>query len=177
MDRLVPLPCNRDMSFRVLTLVAAVGAGTAAGVFLAFSTFVMTGLRELPPPQAIGAMQAINRAAPRSVCFMILLGGTAVVALVVGIRALGRLGSPSSWLLLAGCALYLICLVVLAAYHVPHNDALALVDANAPGAETEWKNYFTGWVAWNHVRTLTALGGSALFTLALLTEKTGSLPA
>ncbi|WP_027945751.1 DUF1772 domain-containing protein [Amycolatopsis taiwanensis] len=158
------------MSFRILILVAAVGAGAAGGVFFAFSTFVMTGLRELPPNQAIGAMQAINRGAPRSAWFMALLGVTAVVALVVGIRSLGRLSAPSSWLVLAGCVLYLACLVVLAAYHVPHNDALALVDANAAGAEAEWNSYFTGWVAWNHVRTLTALGGSALFTLALLND-------
>ena len=30
---------------RVLTIVAAIGAGLAAGVFFAFSTFVMTALR------------------------------------------------------------------------------------------------------------------------------------
>jgi uncharacterized membrane protein len=45
-------------------LAAAVGAGLTAGVFLAFSTFVMTGLGRAPAAAGVRAMQEINRAAP-----------------------------------------------------------------------------------------------------------------
>jgi uncharacterized membrane protein len=44
----------------VLTLFAALGCGLVAGVFFAFSTFVMKALARLPAEQGIAAMQAIN---------------------------------------------------------------------------------------------------------------------
>jgi uncharacterized membrane protein len=47
----------------VLTLFAALGCGLVAGVFFAFSTFVMKALARLPAEQGIAAMQAINAAA------------------------------------------------------------------------------------------------------------------
>jgi uncharacterized membrane protein len=46
--------------FFVLTVVAALGCGLNAGVFFAFSSFVMAALRRLPPAQGIAAMQSIN---------------------------------------------------------------------------------------------------------------------
>jgi uncharacterized membrane protein len=45
---------------RVLTLTSAVGAGLVAGIFFAFSSFVMKALDRLPPAQGIAAMQSIN---------------------------------------------------------------------------------------------------------------------
>jgi uncharacterized membrane protein len=53
------------------------------------------------------------------------------------------------------------------AYHVPHNDALALVDPSSPVAARAWAQYHSGWTAWNHVRTVTALAGATTFILAL----------
>jgi hypothetical protein len=43
-----------------LKLLTALGCGLAAGVFFAFSTFVMPALVRLQPPQGIAAMQSIN---------------------------------------------------------------------------------------------------------------------
>jgi uncharacterized membrane protein len=63
---------------RGLTLAAAVGAGITAGVYFAFSTFIMTGLRRLSHAQSIAAMNAINKAAPNPL-FMLALFGTAIV--------------------------------------------------------------------------------------------------
>ena len=57
----------------VLTLLAALGCAMMAGVFFAFSAFVMKALARLPAQQGIGAMQAINVAAVTPV-FMVALG-------------------------------------------------------------------------------------------------------
>lgn len=46
-----------------VTLIAALGCGLVAGVFFAFSSFVMPALKRLPPAQGISAMQSINRLA------------------------------------------------------------------------------------------------------------------
>jgi uncharacterized membrane protein len=43
-----------------LTLFAALGCGVVAGVFFAFSAFVMRALARLPAQQGIAAMQSIN---------------------------------------------------------------------------------------------------------------------
>ena len=42
------------------TLVTALGCGLVAGVFFAFSSFVMAALRRLKPEEGIAAMQAFN---------------------------------------------------------------------------------------------------------------------
>src|ERR687896_1427158 len=43
-----------------LTLITALGCGLVAGVFYAFSTFVMKALARLPAAQGVAAMQSIN---------------------------------------------------------------------------------------------------------------------
>ena len=50
----------------ILALITALGCGTIAGVFFAFSTFVMKALARLPANEGIAAMQSINVAAVNS---------------------------------------------------------------------------------------------------------------
>ena len=151
---------------RTLTLIATIGAGIAAGVFFAFSTFVMAGLRKLPPAQGLAAMQQINIAAPTPP-FMIVLFGTALISVVLGVGALRHLDSPGAMLRLVGAAAYLLAIVLTAAYHVPHNDALAKLDPRAAGSAHAWLVYARDWTALNHLRTLGSAAGTALFALSL----------
>ncbi len=154
---------------RALTLVAAIGAGLVAGVFFAFSTFVMKALRSLPDQQGLSAMQAINRAAP-SPLFMTALLGTALVCVGLAVSALTRLDEPAARWQLIGSALYLAGVVLTIVYHMPRNDALAAVDPSAAGAADTWRKYLTSWTAWNHVRTVTCLAGTVALALALRIE-------
>jgi uncharacterized membrane protein len=65
-----------------LTLVSALGFWLTAGVFFAFSVFVMKALASLPPAQGIAAMQTINVTVPNPW----LLGtffGTAVACILL----------------------------------------------------------------------------------------------
>jgi uncharacterized membrane protein len=111
-------------------------------------------------------MNAINKYAPNPL-FMLALFGTGAIGIVASAAALRHLDQRWALLVLAGTALYLVCLILTAAYHVPRNNALALVDPAAPGAAQAWADYLSGWTAWNHVRTVTALAGSAAYVLAL----------
>ncbi len=151
---------------RALTAVAAVGAGLMAGVFFAFSAFVVQALRELPDVAGLSAMQAINRAAPSP---LLLLGlvGSALVCGALAISALTRLDEPAARYQLAGCALYLAGFMLTIVYHVPRNDALATVDPTSAGAVDAWRSYIGGWAAWNHVRTLSCLAGAVALVLSL----------
>jgi uncharacterized membrane protein len=149
-----------------LTIVAAIGAGVSAGVYFAFSAFVMKALGRLPAGQGVSAMNAINKAAPAPL-FMLALFGTAVVCVALAVIALRDLDQRWAGYLLAGSALYLASVVLTIAYHVPRNDALARVDPTGPGATRAWAGYLRPWTAWNHVRTVASLAGTTTFILAL----------
>jgi uncharacterized membrane protein len=155
-----------DGYLRILTIVAAVGAGICGGVFFAFSTFIMKALNRLPAAEGITAMNAINKAAPAPL-FMLALFGTGAAGIALSVVALRHREERWATYLLIATALYLICVVLTIVYHVPHNDALMLVDPNGPGAAHTWAQYVSGWTAWNHVRTVSALAGTVTFILAL----------
>ncbi len=95
-----------DAPLVALTLVTVLGCGLSAGVFFAFSGFVMKALARLPAAHGIAAMQAINVAAV-SVAFMLALFGTAAACVALGGWALAEWGQPFAPYLLAGSALYL----------------------------------------------------------------------
>jgi uncharacterized membrane protein len=148
-----------------LTIVAAVGSGLVAGVFFAFSAFVMQALGALPPARSIAAMQAINRTAPTA-WFMAAFLGTGLVSLVVGIAAIVRWGEAGATYQLIGSVLSVLPIIITAAYHVPRNDALDVVDPDNSDAARCWADYAPGWTRWNHVRTVTPLAAAVLLTLA-----------
>ena len=151
----------------VLTLLAALGCGVVAGVFFAFSAFVMKALGRLPVEQGVAAMQAINVAAVTPV-FMAALFGTAVACVALTVSALFAWDERFAPYLLVGSALYLVGTILLTiTYHVPRNEVLARVEPRGSGAESHWRRYLLGWTAWNHVRAAASLAAAAALTIAL----------
>ena len=161
----VPLTTGMTETERTLTLIVAVCAGLSAGVFFAFSTFVMPALHKLRAADGVAAMQAINRAAPNALFMTVLFAP--LIALVWLVVALLRKPSATSAYILIGSACFVAGLIVLCAYHVPHNNALDRVDATASGTPATWRTYYAGWTAWNHARTLLFTAATACFALAL----------
>jgi uncharacterized membrane protein len=154
-------------TIRTLRLTTAYISLVTGGTLFAFSTFVMPGLRQLPAPTAVAAMQAINAQAPRSLLLVPLLG-SAVGGAALVVVALTRPTTPGRGLLLLGGLAAVATMVITGGYHVPHNDALALLQPDGPDTPAAWARYADGWTAWNHVRTATAL----LSGLALLVRWT-----
>lgn len=149
------------------TLATALTCGLMAGVFFAFSTFVMDALARLPSDQGIAAMQAINRAAIAPVFLAVLLGTAVACAALVGAAVVGWGERHSAWLL-AGGALYLVGTFGLTiAHHVPLNDALATVDPHGADAAGRWTRYVADWTTWNHVRGAVALAAAGMLTVAV----------
>jgi uncharacterized membrane protein len=149
------------------TLVSALGCGLGAGVFFAFSSFVMPALRRLKPGEGIAAMQSINVLAVTPV-FMTALFGTAAACLGLIAWAVTSWGEGPSALVLAGGALYLLGTIgVTIARNVPLNHRLATVHPQGADAGSYWNEYVTRWTAWNHVRTVAALAAAAALTIAL----------
>ena len=143
----------------LLALVASLGTGLMAGLFFAFSTFVMQGLSRLPPEQSLAAMQHVN-AAVTTPLFGLAFVGTALVCLAVAFASFANaFSSLPAGLFLAGALLYLGGVIgVTLAFNVPLNNALG--SAPAAQAAEYWPHYAAAWLGWNHVRTV--LGSAAL---------------
>ncbi len=156
-----------DYLFFTLKLIAALGCGLVAGVFFAFSTFVMKALGQLPPAQGIAAMQSINVAVLNTL-FGVVFFGTAAACIALTIAVLTGWHPAGSAYLLAGCLLYVVgTFVSTIVFNVPLNDALAAVEqGSTPGVDL-WVRYQKRWTAWNHVRTVAALAATALFSITL----------
>ncbi|UBF30323.1 DUF1772 domain-containing protein (plasmid) [Kovacikia minuta CCNUW1] len=153
--------------FFLLKLIAAIGCGLVAGVFFAFSTFVMPALARLQPKDGMTAMQSINITAINPL-FMLALFGTAAICLFLAIISLLKWDQPGSIYLILGSVLYLGGTIgVTIAGNVPLNDALAVVKPGSPEGADLWMKYLTDWTFWNHIRTLAALVAAGLFTVAV----------
>jgi uncharacterized membrane protein len=151
-----------------LTFTAAIGSGLVAGIFFAFSTFVMAALGRILPEQGIAAMQSINITVLNP-AFLIAFLGTGFVCLVLAAGSYVWWGGASGKLVLAASLIYLVgCIGVTMVCNVPLNDALAAVSPNTPEAATLWSRYLSTWTAWNHLRTVAPLLSAILYMAALL---------
>src|SRR4051812_31283205 len=150
--------------FFAVTLLAALGCGLIAGVFFAFSTFVMQALDRLPPGEGMAAMQSINVVVLNPM-FLGAFLGTAVLCVVALIFSFLHWNEASAIYLSLGSVLYLVgTLFVTIAFNVPRNNALALLAPTDPNASQLWARYISSWTRWNHVRTAAAVAAAAAFT-------------
>lgn len=156
-----------DLPLFILALAAASGCGLIAGIFYAFSTFVMKALGRLAPAGGMAAMQAINIAVLNPLFLGIFLG-TAVVCAIAVVMAVLRWGAPGSAYLFAGGTLYLIgTFFVTMAFNVPRNNRLAAADPQHPASAQLWARYLVEWTRWNHVRTAAAFAALLAFIVAM----------
>ncbi|MFI0514202.1 putative membrane protein [Streptomyces canus] len=156
-----------DGPYFVLVVLGVLGTGLVAGVFCAFSTFVMRGLAELPPAQGVAAMNAINVSAVRPP-FMAVFVGSAVLSAVIAVVTFVLWPDEGTVELLVGSALYLFGafgLTVVA--HVPRNDTLLGLDPGTAEATAYWPAYVREWTMWNHVRAIASGAAALAYVLAL----------
>ena len=119
---------NRPMDRRFVLLAAAIGSAMIAGLFYAFSTFIMQALGRLPTAAGAAAMQSIN-ATILNPLFFSLFFGTAAASLIVSIGALLAPERPGALCVIIGGALYLAGAIgVTMTFNVPLNNRLAASD-------------------------------------------------
>lgn len=142
--------------------LATVSAGLMAGVYFAFSGFIMRSLDQLPAPQGAAAMNAINEVILRS-GFMPLFFGSSLLYLVLGGAALLDGGMPGRWIVLGASLVYLAGMLGSTVFvNVPLNDELARSAGDDPAVTETWGRYLRQWTRWNHVRTLSSLAAMSL---------------
>lgn len=149
-----------------LIFVAAIGSGIAAGIFFAFSSFVMPALARIPPAQGAAAMNSISVTVINP-SFMSVFLGTALLCLATGVRSLFIWNQGGAKVILVASLMYLIgTFAVTMFFNVPLNDRLA---STTDPAQTVafWPQYLAAWNIWNHVRTAAAISSTVLFTWEL----------
>ena len=146
----------------MLIVCTAIACAAMGGVFFAFSSFVMQGLKALPPAPGITAMRSINVTAVTPI-FMTALFGTAAACIAVLVSAAIEWHDTASAYLIAGSLSYLVGAIgVTIAFNVPLNNALAAADPSSGDAVSLWMKDVRRWTAWNHVRTAAGLIAAAL---------------
>ncbi|KWF02175.1 hypothetical protein WL80_28965 [Burkholderia ubonensis] len=151
----------------VLLWFSAIGCGLMAGVYFAFSTFVMTSLGRLAPAAGVAAMNAINVDIVRSL-FMPVFLGTTLASLALAILALLNRSEPGAIWIVAGGAIYVLGMFgVTMVFNVPLNDALSATDASSAEGAAFWARYLRDWTVWNHARTVASAATCGLFIVAL----------
>jgi uncharacterized membrane protein len=146
---------------------SAIGCGLLAGLYFAFSVFIMTALGRIGQAAGIAAMNAINMAIIQSLFMPVFLATTAASAALAAI-ALLRWGDPGAMAMAAGGVLHVLGMfVVTMIFNVPLNNALAATDPASHEAAALWARYLTDWTLWNHVRTVASMAACALFIAAI----------
>ncbi len=150
---------------QILGVYGMVALWLIAGIFLAFSDFVMKSLNRMEEAAAIEAMQSINLWVYRSV-FMIGLYSMTLVSLVV-IVLWGFANGPVQFAI--GGALFLSGVIfVSGAGNIPLNHQLAVLNANELASKEFWIGYVQKWSALNHLRVAGSVLAALSFTYGVV---------
>ena len=142
--------------------VAALGAGLMAGVYFAFSAFIMRAFDRLGAARAADAMNAINEVILRSWFMALFYGSTLLYAILAAVAVFAGDLAGRQVLFAAGAVYVVGMFVCTVVFNVPLNDRLAeSVNEDSTIGET-WAQYLKYWTRWNHLRTLCSLAALIL---------------
>ncbi len=156
-------------TFFILMQLSILAYALVAGVFLAFSDFIMRSLALTSGIGGVEAMQVINREVFRWIFMTLFLGMAGVSILIAGYAWVGLDGSAGLLILLAALVYLFGCFGVTVAFNVPMNQALAGMELSSEATRAYWlSTYVPRWTFWNSVRTVAAAVSAALLLFGLL---------
>ncbi|MBM1220653.1 DUF1772 domain-containing protein [Ponticoccus sp. SC2-23] len=156
-------------TFFFLSQFAILAYAIVAGVFLAFSDFIMRSLALTGGHGGVEAMQILNREVFRWVFMTLFLGMAAVSLILAGYGAFGLSGPAGTLILLAGLVYLIGCFGVTVVFNVPMNEALAGMEMSSDTTRAYWlQTYVPRWTFWNSVRTIACAASAALLLFGLL---------
>lgn len=157
-----------DRTLFLLTFTAMILSVLVAGVFFAFSNFIMPAFGRIRAEYGVAAMNAISVTVINP-SFMLALFGTALLSVLLAIGAVMGLGQPAQIIIVLAALIYVAgCTGVTMVCNVPLNNALAAVQPGVPDTAGVWTRYLSDWTFWNHVRTAASAIAGILFGIALL---------
>ena len=153
----------------IIFWAAALSSGLMAGVYFAFSGFIMKAFSKIETAQSVAAMNSINEVILRSL-FMPVFFGSSIISFLLVVVAFVYWGETDAGLtLIAGMVYFVGMFACTVVFNVPLNNALARVGADSDNAQQIWSRYLSTWTKWNHLRTVSSLITCAL-CIWLLTD-------
>jgi uncharacterized membrane protein len=147
-------------------LALGLSSALVAGVFQAFSDFIMRGLVLAEAQGGIESMQHINTTVLRSV-FLVTFLALVPTTLILAVYAMFKLSGVGQVLIVAAAIIYLVTVFGVTIFgNVPMNERLATLTYTSVEANAYWSTYGRVWTAWNHVRTIGAAAAAICFLLA-----------
>ena len=157
-------------SLIVLALyVAALGAGLMAGVYFAFSGFIMRSLDQLGAARAADAMNAINEVILRSWFMPLFFGSTLLYSILAALAVFDQDLPGRGLLIIAGLVYVVGMFLCTAIFNVPLNNRLANAGGDDTSRAESWQRYLAHWTRWNHLRAGCSLV-SCLLTIQCLAQ-------
>ncbi|MEM7230022.1 MAG: anthrone oxygenase family protein [Planctomycetota bacterium] len=154
--------------FEITCFIAVVAGGLVAGIFLAFSDFLMRSFDRSATVAGAEVMQVINREVFRTL-FMVMFIGLVPLSMLLAVGAVFYTDGAARWFVIAGGASYIVGVFgVTAAGNVPMNNRLDGMDHTTEDAATYWKNtYIPRWTRFNTFRTIMCIVATVCWLLAL----------
>lgn len=149
----------------LLLNVSILAYALVAGVFLAFSDFIMRSLAIATGSSGVEAMQHINKEVFRWIFMTLFLGMAAGSVAIAGFAWFKIEGTAGVLILLAAVTYLVGCFAVTVVFNVPMNEALAGMETGSEATRHYWlQSYVPRWTFWNSVRT----AASAMSAMLLL---------
>lgn len=153
--------------FNGLVVVAAGLSFVMAGIYFAFSGFIMGSFNAIGSKGAVDAMNSINKEILRS-SFMPLFFGSSLFAILILLTPFFLDGIGYSMAPTVGALFYLIGMFgCTAVFNVPLNNRLLSAINPDKDLDQEWNHYFHRWTRWNHVRTVCCAISGGLYSWAV----------
>lgn len=150
-----------------LMMIALVMTGVMAGIYFAFSVFIMKALAQLPAAEGARAMNRINDVIVRTLFLPLFLGST-VLAIALILWQLFEGQSVQSSLQVTAGFIYLVGMFgVTVACNVPLNNRLKQHEADEQALVEFWAEYLHRWIRLNHVRTFSCILSLVLLALSM----------
>ncbi|MEC6748581.1 anthrone oxygenase family protein [Marinilactibacillus sp. XAAS-LB27] len=150
-----------------LLFFSLIGSGLVAGMFFAFSNFIMKAFSKVSHSNGMTAMQEINKTVLNPWFFLFFLG-TALSSVVLMILYFFT-SLVTVWGLIGATCYFFGCFMVTGIRNVPLNNELAKVNTEDKESKV-WRHFLKTWTTWNHVRTLASLVAMILFLINLLSS-------
>ncbi|WP_428649680.1 DUF1772 domain-containing protein [Roseibium sp.] len=148
----------------LLTWLMILASGLMAGLYFAFSSFIMRALVSVDAGGGARAMIAINQVILKSPFLPVFFAST-LLAAGLTVYAFTRLPDTASMTLIAAGVVYLAGMfAVTGLFNVPLND---LLDKAGPADEVVWSTYAARWTMWNHLRAAASFVSLVLYVSAL----------
>jgi uncharacterized membrane protein len=142
--------------------------GLMAGIYFAFSVFIMKALGQLPPTNGAQAMNKINDVIVNTGFLPLFFGSTLWYAGLV-IWTITDWQGQASVLFIISALIYIIGMFFVTAFgNVPLNNQLKSLEDRNGELEDFWNVYLRTWLNLNHIRTLSCISSCTLLILGFM---------